>query len=503
MAVGKLTTLTARLMLMAALLLSSISSAIAQESTVVPNNQMPQGGCGGSPSGLILYVPVDDAGEPTPGLNVADPSTGDVVASLDLPQVDRLIPLRAKGKAVASTATDEFYLVDALKATLTKLEISPDTGSLIEWTQGIPLGAGTERTLLSDGRDAFLLDAESGAVTDLRSLLPADSPPIPLLPVLSPDEESVLLWDGIRLWLLPVDQPEAIRPLTPQGVTSLGGSFSADGQTMIYHRTPADDDAMRELVVEPVDGSADTEVIARGNVFSGTFIGGTDLIAFERFVEQDDQFSARTALFNRTTGVEMILYTHEVEPTSLFPSPERTHLLALVMLRESGPRYVDINVRDGSIVELLTLDGLNIFGPTGSQWRIAMPMTGVADDSPTPGYYAIDLNTGVTTIMAPLDLENNVVASQPLFSNDGRTAMSAVFGPDGQTLWIFDLLTAKGAAVRDNTFIGAALSPDGCWFAVADKGDIDGAVPTIVVDTTALDESQSIGPGRMPVWVAA
>ena len=161
MTVGKLTTLAARLMFAAAILLVSNAPAVAQDATPFPENRLPPRVCGEDPDGAVVYLPIGDDGDQAPGLNVADPSTGEIVASLDLPQVDRLIPLREQGKLVASTATDEFFLVDALKETSTKLEISPDTGSLIEWTQGIPLGTGKERTLLSDGRDAFLLDIQA------------------------------------------------------------------------------------------------------------------------------------------------------------------------------------------------------------------------------------------------------------------------------------------------------------------------------------------------------
>ncbi|MCC6790061.1 MAG: hypothetical protein IT336_00155 [Thermomicrobiales bacterium] len=452
-------------------------------------------------TGRVLYLPVDDAGEILPGSVIADPATGATVATLDTPVVERLSPLAASGHAVASTDEGAF-LIDAASGTSNPLAVPPDTGVLFVWAQGLRANAGERYTLLSDGREFFMLNVDTGTATDLRGLLPGDATPFPLSPVLAADEATILIWDGFRQWLIPTADPAAIRALTPDDVDSRGGSFSADGATVIYSREVTGQERTRELVIEPVDGSRQPEVIATANLFSGVFIGGTDRIAYVRFAETDGELSAETMLLDRASGEERVLVTGEVQPISLFPSPDGSRLL-LEIMDNGGPHYVDIDLTSGAVVTLAAVTGLYQNGPVGNQWLIAMPQPGTATDAPLPGYYAIDLNTGTTSPLAPIVYENDPVVGLPMFSANGRAAIATVFEASAQTLHWFDLASATSAAVRDTPFTGASISPDGCRFAVADRDPANGGAPIVVLDTATPDDLLVLGPGASPIWVAA
>jgi len=198
----------------------------AQNATPIsmPRNQPLTTGCATEPSGSVVFVPIDQSGEPVDGVAIADATSGEITAEVELPAIDRLTQLRAPGKALVST-TNGTFLIDTDAGIATQLEIPAEVGTLFEWTQGLPVGTGAKRTLLSDGIELFLLDFERNAVTAVRALLPPETPSIPLYPVMSPDEEWVLLWDGTSIWLMPASDPTSIRSLTPGG-TSIGGSFS-------------------------------------------------------------------------------------------------------------------------------------------------------------------------------------------------------------------------------------------------------------------------------------
>ena len=182
----------------------------AQDATPIsmPRNQPLTTGCATEPSGSVVFVPIDQSGEPVDGVAIADAATGEITAEIELPAIDRLTQLRAPGKALVST-TNGTFLIDTDAGIATQLDIPAEVGTLFEWAQGLPVGTGAKRTLLSDGIDLFLLDFERNAVTAVRTLLPPETPSIPLYPVMSPDEEWVLLWDGTSLWLMPTAQPAA------------------------------------------------------------------------------------------------------------------------------------------------------------------------------------------------------------------------------------------------------------------------------------------------------
>lgn len=502
MTVAKLTALAARLMFMAALLLVSSAPAVAQDATPLPENGLPQRICGKDPSGLIVYVPVDDAGVQAPGLNVADPSTGKIVASLDIPKVDLLVPLRAPGKAVASTEDGRKFLINAMEATASELIVPAGTGQLFEWTRGLPLGVGTHWTILSDGWEQFLLNIENGSLINVHSLLPQGTPEINFYSVLAPDENSAIIGNGGQYWLVPINQPQGIRSLSLDTVESMSsyGSYSSDGNFVIYSRSPATGNDS-ELVVEPTDGSTPPEVIGSADRIFGVFVPGSDLIASYRYNYDGKERTTEIVLVDRVLGQERVLLTRSDSPIELIASPDGNHLLA-ISSSDDASHYTDIDLNTGKALELPVLDDLLLFGVLGSPWRLATPLIGSSDVAPFPGFYSVDLRAGKATILAPITLGNGVKITSPIFSKDGTSAMSATYGPEGQALWVFDLVSGTGTAVHEGAFTGADLSPDGCWFVI---GDLSGSGAetraTITVQQVEGDVSVSLGEGRKPVWV--
>jgi hypothetical protein len=277
----------------------------------------------------LLYLPIADASTQLPGVSVADPAKGKTLATIDMSTVESLRPLAASGRAIATTAEDEFFLIDPATETATQLEIAPDVGAIFEWKLGFRANAGKRYTPLSDGRDVFLLEIATGTVTKLGALLPEDSPPILLGPVLSSDEEMLIIWDSVRQWILPTSDPASIRSLTPEGVGSQAASSSPDGQFIIYSRWTSTADQTPQVVIEPIDGSGEPKVITTGEIVSGVFIGGPDRIAFVHYGETAEGHTAETVLFDRTTGEERSLYASELNPTVLFPAGSETQLVPL------------------------------------------------------------------------------------------------------------------------------------------------------------------------------
>ena len=485
-------------------LLTGLQPARAQNGTPVtmPRNQPLSTGCGDEPAGSVVFVPIDQAGQPVAGVAIADAENGEIAAEIELPAVDRITQLRAPGKALAST-TDGAYLIDVETEAATRLDIPAEVGTLFEWAQGLPVGTGAKRTLLSDGIDLFLLDFDDSTVTAVRSLLPAETPDIPLYPVMSPDEEWVLLWDAARLWLMPAAEPTAIRSLTPGGV-SLGGSFSQDSRTIIYGRAPASGDDRREIVIEPADGSGSADVVVSGTINGAVFVQGTNLIAFDRILEDDDPIGAELVLLDRIAGRERVLYQHEVQPMSIYPSPNGKRLFVGMNDSELDFRYFDVDLDTRAVTELPEIAGLNAFGPTGGRFKLAMAMNGVTNgNAPNPGYYAVDLDAGAATNLAPITLDSGTNATQPLFDNGGTAAISAQFSPDGQQLWHFDLAAGDATQLTTDSFAGAAISADGCWVAIAAVPAGGNSADAIVgVQPASGGDPVELGPGSNPVWVA-
>ena len=456
--------------------------------------------CGDEPTGRILFVPVDDTGQSSAGLSVANPATGETVATIDLPIVERLNPLRSTGKAIASAEDGAYYLVDGFKAIATRLDISVESGLLFEWWLGVPLGVGEHKTILTDGRDAFLLDLDSAVTTDLRSLLPAGSPEIPLQPILSPDERFVLLWDALQLWLVPTADPAAARPLS-DGRSPIIGTFSSDSTLVIYNRRIEGGDG-RELVIEPVDGFSPPEVIAAGKVVTGVFLGGNDLIAIERVPLDIDEPVMELLTISRESGDERVLLTHDINPVSLTPSPDGARLLLRISPSLGGFEYTTIELESGEATGLLFLNGLISFSFSGSTVGLAMPLIGVGDEPAVPGFYAIDLDTGSSTILAPIELDDVIAISQPLFSRDGLVALSSITSQESQSIWRLDLAAGKGTIVHEGPVAGASLSPDGCWVTIGQVTTSgDKRIPMITVQQPGEEQSLSIGAGWQPVWV--
>lgn len=491
-------------LLIAAFVASLGIIGVAREAVAFPASRLAGDTCGSEPTGFIIFVPIDAPGSQGKGLNIANLATGETVTILERSWVGQVAPLGQTGKAVVSTSEDEFVLVEAATGSATKLDIPPEIRRIREWTTGVPLGAGVRYTLLSDGFNAFLLDIEGGAVVDLRTLLPNEASEIPLNPTMSADEKWVLLWDANQQWLLPTDQPSAIRPLS-EGSRSNGASFSSDSSAVIYNRRPADGDASRELVIEPVDGSSPPEVLASGKLVSGVFVRGTDLIAFDRVTEGVDDITAEIVLLDRATGDERALLTHEVEPMSLIPSPDGSHLLAGMDVSGSGMHYTDIDLLSGKVTELSVLDGLNLFGTIGSQWRLAMPVAQASEEVPLPGFYSIELNAGSATIMAPLAFDSFTFTNPPSFLTNGTVAFNLYFGTGAHVLWRLDLPSATATVLRDGAPIaGFDLSPDGCWLAIDEYlGQSDIYDSKVVVGRVGFPGSIDLGLGTNPVWVDA
>jgi hypothetical protein len=228
------------------------------------------------------------------------------------------------------------------------------------------------------------------------------------------------------------------------------------------------------------------------------------LIAFDRIHEEDDPITAEIVLLDRISGKERPLYQHEVNPIAIYPSPDGTRLLVQIGDTDVVFRYVGIDLDTRGVEEFPEIDGHVLYGPSGSRWRVATAMNNITNEAiSATGYFAVDLNEGSLTKLAPITLDTGVVVTPPIFSDDGTAAMSAVFGPDQNALWHLDLDTATGTLITSAAIAGASISPDGCWVvmaAVPEGGDFSEAAITIV--RPGQDEATEIGPGRIPVWTA-
>jgi hypothetical protein len=185
------------------------------------------------------------------------------------------------------------------------------------------------------------------------------------------------------------------------------------------------------------------------------------------------------------------------------PSPDGTHLLLSVDTASGVREHVDIELATGKQLTLSLMNDLYVYGVTGSRWSVAYPVAGVSEDVVAPGFYAIDRDRGTSTILGAIEFTTGVTVSQPIFSRDGAIAMSAIFSTEGQSLWILDLANGEGMEVRDGRFAGASLSPDGCWCAVADIPDqAEASDATITIQRVGTSTSNTLGRGRVPIWVS-
>ena len=179
-------------------------------------------------------------------------------------------------------------------------------------------------------------------------------------------------------------------------------------------------------MIERVDDSDSAEVVASGTINGAVFVQGTNLIAFDRILEDDDPITAELVLLDRIAGDERVLLRHEVQPISIFPSPSGKRLFVGMSDSDVDYRYFDVDLDTREVTELTEIAGLNAFGPTGGRWKLALAMNDITNgNAPTPGYYAVDLNAGTVANLAPITLDTGVTVTQPLFDSDGIRPPSA------------------------------------------------------------------------------
>lgn len=448
--------------------------------------------CADTPSGLVAFVSDDRA------VIVADASTGEVDSTIDIPDVDRLIPLRIPGYLIAVTAEPSAWLVNVATGTATTLDVADpdDIDIFTEQRFGLPPGPGQRFTVVGAGGQPYLLDTETATFTELRPLL-LDTPDFaPLInPAVSSDERYLTVWNGFEQWLLPTADPAAARSL---GTGSIAGRFSPDGTKIVYARN-SDDPRLDELVIEEVDGGDAPRVLATGRQFLVEFAGSNERLIFVRATDDGDFVRGEVTTFDLVSGEQRVLFVAEVVQTGLFTTPGADNALVSLNDDAAGWQHRIVNLNTGALTELPELDGLQAVSAIGAPSVVLFPGV-LPEETPGPGYYAVRLSSGTAHLLASIPDEPAQFGALN-FSLDGSALSTMVIGEGASQLFYLDLSEDRSEVLGENAS-SLALSTDGCFVAHVPYAPGGSSVPgPILVGVPGAAEPLELGVGRAPVWI--
>jgi hypothetical protein len=444
--------------------------------------------CAPEPGGLLLVAPA--GGESR--LDVIDPASGELAASMDLPPVQRFLPSSDPSKSYALTA-EGLWVVDAGDASANQLDIPTNVASKLMPDGPLTRGtAGVRYQILGDATqtNVYLIDLTAATATDLLALLPKpESGPAVLTEAkVSADDRTAVLWDGNAIYLVDTAAPTAARRIGGEAFTYTP-ELSPDGASVAFGRRPPSGGT--EIVVASIADDSERVVRADLDPLLPLWPPQRDVLLIDRRPERDP--TGELFLLDLDSRETLPLLEYEGAVLSVQFSSDGRRALASVDQADLRDWHL-LDLESGGATVIPEAGGQTAFPGLfrDSQWALMTPTMSVGGASTNRGYGMIDLDSGQYTVLLD-QLDPAATYSLPVLARAGNAALVEESTQDATRLWFFVMDRPSSRPIAGAALAGAALSPDGCWTGAA--------VGDTVRLTPAGDGPVRELPGSIVAWV--
>jgi hypothetical protein len=454
-----------------------------------------------APTGALLLRPLASTGEPSPGLIVAEPATGDVRAELETPLIDALFPTPLPGLVLAVSGA-ELYLFDSIALTAIKIDLGGKSAQDLTPNEVQFRGsAGTRYMLLGSPSfdQVWLVDLTLGAAADLTASVPLPAPGASVFlsfAAITPDDKHVVLWDGRHVYVVETAAPDTAR-LVDDGAFAFAPDFSPDGAELIYSQSEGPGSGST-LVIEAMEGS-DKRVLRTSELAMVTLWVPASRTIFIDERTESGAAAGIVSLLDVDTGEERAVLDYSGSLTSVQLEPTgQSALLGIESMSNGVWRLADLTTAEVQQLPQLA-SGRAIPGLfADTRWALIVPSPTSSDPLSGPVYRAVDLETGAVARLHE-QRADTVYDRQPALSPDSNRAL--VFGSvaGGAQVWLLDASELKVWQVGSGETVDAYFSPDGCAIAVE-----VGEVGRTLVAVTRLDQTPfgTLNDVDLMAWIA-